>query len=525
MILYHAISVYQILCCTAHRLENHPREKSILVLPDFIRTKFPYYRELAEEGLFDEVFLFPYTQIRHDPASVYDSVERAYEKTIPYAIDEFEHVVNAGMHFYFSLYLIRHNKEFEAFEDSAGVLSRGNALGESIRCSNEAFYRIIESHGLYTAENELITKCYCNFKAQQESFVHEKAVDFDLAEKLRRTDKEIIHKLLKVFRAPEGIGVRNPEALILTQHFSNLNQMEFEEQVLLYQIITDYFLEGERLIIKPHPDDITYYGKLFPEARIIREKFPSELLPFIFTEMPDKLVSVSSTGSHLIKDLFRERLLFSFAYEKSFPFTHRYYVALQLMKFLGIREFRAAGADENLLANLIRSGAMEDLRMSTGAVEDLRMRSVGLDGLRMRTGKACIVGDPEEKDQEAPGADSEEVRIFLNTDGSCWFLEQSRAEEWEYFLPVVIRKERLREEDHYDDPQEETIYIYTKNKEIRAMAERFTESKRLEHVGSLLRAEALTDERRQIKVLEGILEATEKRMLYYKKRCRELEEK
>ena len=135
------------------------------------------------------------------------------------------------------------------------------------------------------------------------------------------------------------------------------------------------------------------------------------------------------------------------------------------------------------------------------------------------------MGDPEEKDQEAPGADSEEVRIFLNTDGSCWFLEQSRAEEWEYFLPVVIRKERLREEDHYDDPQEETIYIYTKNKEIRAMAERFTESKRLEHVGSLLRAEALTDERRQIKVLEGILEATEKRMLYYKKRCRELEEK
>ena len=45
-------------------------------------------------------------------------------------------------------------------------------------------------------------------------------------------------------------------------------------------MFVDYFLPGKNLVIKPHPDDLMYYSQIFPDAQIIREKFPSEFIPF-----------------------------------------------------------------------------------------------------------------------------------------------------------------------------------------------------------------------------------------------------
>ena len=39
MVLYHAVSSYQLLEVTLHRLVRHPREEAALILPDFIREK------------------------------------------------------------------------------------------------------------------------------------------------------------------------------------------------------------------------------------------------------------------------------------------------------------------------------------------------------------------------------------------------------------------------------------------------------------------------------------------------------
>ena len=65
------------------------------------------------------------------------------------------------------------------------------------------------------------------------------------------------------------------------------------------------------MLIKPHPDDILYYDSLFPEAEIIRERFPSELLPLAFRELPGTVCTVSSTGINLIRRNFQKRSCFS----------------------------------------------------------------------------------------------------------------------------------------------------------------------------------------------------------------------
>ena len=57
MVLYHAVSSYQLLEVMLHRIAFHEKEKAILILPDFITGKYPQYKKLKQ--FFDTVYLFP----------------------------------------------------------------------------------------------------------------------------------------------------------------------------------------------------------------------------------------------------------------------------------------------------------------------------------------------------------------------------------------------------------------------------------------------------------------------------------
>ena len=59
------------------------------------------------------------------------------------------------------------------------------------------------------------------------------------------------------------------------------------------------------------------------------------------------------------------------------------------------------------------------------------------------------------------------------------------------------------------------VHIYTKNERLRKMAENFNIEKTLENTGATIKTEPLSEQERKIKILEGILEATENRLRYY----------
>ena len=48
MVLYHAVSSYQLLEVMLHRIAFHEKEKAILILPDFITGKYPQYKKLKK---------------------------------------------------------------------------------------------------------------------------------------------------------------------------------------------------------------------------------------------------------------------------------------------------------------------------------------------------------------------------------------------------------------------------------------------------------------------------------------------
>ena len=43
MVLYHAVSSYQLLEVILHRMAFHGNDKAVLILPDFITGKYPQY--------------------------------------------------------------------------------------------------------------------------------------------------------------------------------------------------------------------------------------------------------------------------------------------------------------------------------------------------------------------------------------------------------------------------------------------------------------------------------------------------
>ena len=51
LVLYHAVSSYQLLEVMLHRLQFHSRDRAVLLLPDFITRKYPQYRHDTEKNI------------------------------------------------------------------------------------------------------------------------------------------------------------------------------------------------------------------------------------------------------------------------------------------------------------------------------------------------------------------------------------------------------------------------------------------------------------------------------------------
>lgn len=59
-----------------------------------------------------------------------------------------------------------------------------------------------------------------------------------------------------------------------------------------------------RLLVKPHPDDGMDYREIFPKARVLRQVFPAELLPYAFLVGPRVVYTLDSTSCENLKRHF-----------------------------------------------------------------------------------------------------------------------------------------------------------------------------------------------------------------------------
>ncbi len=501
MVIYQALSTYQILECIEHRFLYHKEDRCGLILGNYISERFRNYRQL--EAFFDELYLFRFGGYRGKAESILQEVEEEVKNTIPYPLHEIDRFYIAGIHTYLQAYMLEKGISFAMFEDGSGALSRPWILAEIARKNEAEKYEIIDSYRLYTHESDLISQKYCDLGAQLPGFADEKAVDFNILANFRKLPEEIQTRILSFFGIREKINVGKDRTLILTQQFANLGQLSFEGQVLIYQELLDFYLETDRPALKVHPDDIMYYDLLFPEAVIIDQTFPSELIPFAFTDIPKKIVTVSSTGIHLIGNMFEQSIQFNELYERSFPSNYLYLTALKLLEWLGAEEAGFLGGNELQMRNLA-----ENSRRVKGKVkiqggnadilvcDDYSVTEGGMALQRYREQKADTV-------------------IFLNSNETYSFYEWDDRSVFEEMLPVIVKKDKASEREYYDEPKAHVIYILTRREDVKERCGRFTMEEKLEHVGAIIRVSGCPETEREIKMLEGRLAATERRLLQY----------
>lgn len=499
MVYYHAITSYQLINCIVHALLFNKETKRILILPSFIELKFPDYLKLKEFEIFNEIYLINYTKYNGKSKDfILNNIDKDFNEIMPNDIKEISDIYVGGAQYYFSCYLINHKIDFNVIEEGAGLISKMYLLKETIEKQKVLNVALLEEYGVLEANSPFIKKKICLLRAQDKEYQDDKLIDFDVVMSFQKLSTKEKNNIMKFFKCPSHIDEDKTSILLLTQNFANLNQLSFDDQILIYQIVFDFYFEDKKVIIKPHPDDIMYYEKLFPTAKIIREKFPSELLPYIFNEVPETISTISSTGVHLIEPLFNNKIVFDVTFEKQFRNVEKYFVALQITKYLNIGDIDRINCNDKIIENLI---------LVQNNLYDFTPKKIL---------KALFVGNVNDEEIEFEKYD---IVIFLNLDETYSFTNYYSMSE---VFSIRIKKKKLREKDNYYSIKTENIYVY--GKEIESQLKDFEFRKRLKYCGIELEIEKATDKDIYIMSLEGQVRALEKRLLYYINKDKEKEE-
>ncbi len=303
LVLYHAVSSYQLLEVILHRALYHSRDRAVLFVPDFITEKYPRIHRLIPLHFFDKVCLFPYLQIPHgSERQVLADTAQGFHQICPYDITEFSKIYVAGAHFYFSLYLISNKIPFVFFEDAAGMLSRWEDLPRALGGRYPLHAALAEKYGLFDGSNPCITSVICLKRAQSRDVSGEKYRDFSVEDALQALPARRRGKLIRFF-VRKKIHTK-AQTILLTQQFANLGLMSEAQQEHLYRGLSETLLRQVRLAVKKHPDDTLDYRKIFPDAEILPGVFPCELLPYVFDRKPDRIFTFDSTGCENLKHHF-----------------------------------------------------------------------------------------------------------------------------------------------------------------------------------------------------------------------------
>lgn len=493
--MYHIQSAYQLLECIEHRKLVHNDDRAILLIYNFVEERYPHYHELEIFGFFDEIYVYPHWRVKFtNPSEVAVNAKKAYETTVPYSINEFDHIYVAGVHVAFTTFLISNKIRFCLFEDGSGALSRPEVLREIEKKDNINKYNIMEFYGLYypcNFDENIVEKKYCDLKSQTEGFFDALAENFNLLEKFKQLDSKIQEKIFIFFRCPSKVECGKDAILLLSQHFANLQQLSFEEHVYIYQVLFDYIFDSSDVIIKTHPDDIMYYKKLFPRVRVIKEKFPSELLPFIFERRPKTIATITSTGINSIRGEFENVITFEPSFEKNFVHIRRYFTALRICQYFNCKRVKFVDVDHGVVKNLFG-----------------KYQIANNEG-----GEIVIINDSLEREKIMEYKSQKKIIIFLNCEGEYTFFNSLDTDCISNLIPVEITVRKYKKEDNFFCTNE-IIYVLV-DEERKNKMKNFEMEKDEKHSGNTVLVSKMNEEEIRIKVLEGMLQATEKRLVHY----------
>lgn len=528
LIIYHAISFYQTLVCVVHSCIQEESEK-VLLFTTSIKENVDT-REL--EKFFSKVIYINIREGFEDRSKYQELVINYFDSILEkneIVIDENTMIYSGGSHYNFGTYLSIKQFPFYYIEEACGLLSDAEHV-RNIDRNNRAEVDIIDELGLYDATSQYIVGIICNVNEQRDGYMNPKMIHFDTLQQMKELDVRTIQNIMKIFGTVEKLVVPQNCVVFLSQHYANLNMMSYERQALLYGLVFDYFLSDKNILIKKHPADFMAYEAIYPKVQVIKESFLSEFIPFIMSPIPRMVGTISSTGINALRSVFEESIEFDFDFEEVFESIHKIYFAVVFSLTIGkTKTVSYIGLNTKVLDNLCRyaigNGFGVALKM-IHSLSDIEAESVLLVD---RMEEELFTGMSREEIAEyfVRKCPAKNI-VFINSNKDYLFYSPKYKSFSENIVPIVIKKKNLglnRDYEMYDDFTDETIYVLSKEERARQMAINFHHSKQLDNLKVELQVDGFeTEEQMKISVLQGMLEATEQRLLYYMKICKEQEE-
>lgn len=353
MILYHASTMYHLLCCIVHRLAYHADEHADLLLLEYIKPlnkQKEFYDRLCKFGFFSSVRYVPEQKIKlkkgialdessstKDIEKVIDNISSAFEKWFDDDIKKYRKIYVASDQHSCGIFLIKNKINYNYMEDASGMLSEeGRYL--SITKSNNLTNHIISNYLGCAGRNEFVTEKLCDLKNQAPGFHDEKAVDFSIYDTLKNVIPNKVPVLLDFFGGKHEVIKSNRKiCLFLTQDLNTLKVKDPDLQELISTLLVDYICPDCKLVIKPHPKDRWQnYSRIFPDAVLLKREFPSELLPFTVEGNIDVALTASSTSVRGVSSFCNHAYYFTTEIETNHETIDDMYVLTEILKKLGI---------------------------------------------------------------------------------------------------------------------------------------------------------------------------------------------
>lgn len=355
MILYHTVSTYHILRSILHKLNYRKNEDAILLVPKrFI--DLPYGLQNGN-NIFCKIIYYDWEFKKYEnyPDDVFADIDRILSDEIDLdyreKITEYN-IFNAAR--FLGSFLASNNIHFNWFEEADGrYLKYEPPMLDDKRMYNKR-YELASSLGLYSAENECIDTIYLSLDDNPGVIEDEKIRDFDVNIEISKLSTEDSNEVMRFWGVEkESITISENSAMLMTQHFCNIRIISFEEQVLLYQMFVDYFLEGYNIYLKMHPSDNFPYSAFINNIVNINAKYPAELLKFALVGKFKIVAAVSSTGVLNLKNISDKQLCINQDYTINFRNNDLYYFAAKLCQAFPNHNIVYAGVDESILENMI----------------------------------------------------------------------------------------------------------------------------------------------------------------------------
>lgn len=505
MVLYYTVSTYHILKAILHKLNYHSYEKAILLVPASF-PKTPVGLKMNRNRVFEKVVYYDWEYKKYDnyPREVFDNIKEVLFENIG---EEWEKEISEYNVFYaarfFGGYLVTNKIKINWFEEADGrYLNPYPVMRDDKRLCVERF-QLANSLGLYNAESSFVQKIYMSLSSNEGVEINEKIINFETNDELLKLSEADTKKLLEFWGVKqEKMNIEEHSALLMSQHFCNIRIISFEEQVLLYQMTVDYFLESYKIYLKRHPSDLFPYKQFINSLIDLEADYPSELLGYSCIGKFEIVAAVSSTGVKNMQSISERQLLLNEEYTNTFKDNDLYYFTCTLLKSCEKYEIIAVGVNERQLQVMLEYTF--GLNTKINFVEDLENKEY--------KNRIIVIG-PSFSGKISEIKMENSIIVFWEGKGE---LERYRilSENKNRIVVKKIKTYSIRAKEE-KKIAEKYVLIVSDNKEILERVNSMEYEKLLSNTKIKIRVDSNVEKDIQILTLQGMLNETEKLLENY----------